>query len=306
MLDFERLFPHCGGLSFARRLVVAAGLCVGGNVWAQAAPVFTPPTNQVGAALAEGVTQALVRRGFAMNDPRITQTVTAIGSGTSCDMVIMIQDLTSLHRFVRGVLESSFKFTKLKSIGLSSKYRFEVYEGRRQTRSSLVTASVKSYDKKIFPLYKSYDGDKGREQVVDDRQNLFKNKWFVASMAIALAGLLFASWWFVGWISKMRSGGTENHPQGIQPANVSSQQPSSPIGTSNRSLSEVSRLPDLSADARLVAVLEPSKGEVVVVLQSSDGRYIRQRMNAGVVDGWQSVAGYQGRMVGFVFGGKSK
>lgn len=51
-----------------------------GDAKAQATPVFTAPTNQVGAALAEGVTQTLLRRGFAMNDPRIAQTATAIGA----------------------------------------------------------------------------------------------------------------------------------------------------------------------------------------------------------------------------------
>lgn len=52
------------------------------DVSAQALPstVYTAPTEKVGAALAQGITQTLVRRGFAVNDPRIAQTISAVSS----------------------------------------------------------------------------------------------------------------------------------------------------------------------------------------------------------------------------------
>lgn len=43
-------------------------------------PVYTAPANKVGGALASGIAEALVRRGFAANDPRIAQTVLAVGA----------------------------------------------------------------------------------------------------------------------------------------------------------------------------------------------------------------------------------
>lgn len=233
---------------------------------------------------------------------RMHRHYTELGTGTSCDLVIMIQDLSSLHRFIRGVLESNFKFTKLKSLGLSSHYRVEVYEGNKQRRATLVSASVKKYDKRIFPLYKSYDAGVGKEKVVDDRQNIFRNGWFVGVMIASVIGLLVAGWWFVGWVSKMRAGGaSHNLVQKEQSTPGAVQGSTSPTGAPS-----AKALPDVSKDVRLVAVLEPSMGEVTVILQTSDGRYFRQRMNSGLVDGWQSVAGYQGHMVGFAFGGRSK
>lgn len=236
---------------------------------------------------------------------RMHRHYTELGTGTSCDLVIMIQDLSSLHRFIRGVLESNFKFTKMKTLGLSSRYRVEVYEGNRQRKATLVSASIKKYDKRIFPLYKSYDAGVGKEKVVDDRQNLFKNRWFVFVMVAAVVGLLWSGWWFFGWIARMRSGG------GVAPK----AQPTASVapGSTAAGPLPLSSAPgvvgspvDASRDVRLVAIVEPKLGEVTVIFQTSDGRYVRQRMDAGRVDGWQSLAAYQGRMAGFAFGGKSR
>jgi zona occludens toxin len=236
---------------------------------------------------------------------RMHRHYTEEGSGTSCDLVIMIQDLTSLHRFIRGVLESTFKFTKMKTLGLSSRYRVEVYEGNRQRKATLVSASVKKYDAKIFPLYKSYDSGAGKEAVVDDRQNLFKNTWFVGVMIASLVGLGWSAWWFAGWVGHMRSGGADSAKDKAQ---VTTQQSAQAVRSQGSTpLTAAAAAPvEVAKDTRLVAVVEPAAGETVVVFQTSEGRYVRQRMNAGLIDGWQTMAGYQGRMVGFSFGGKPR
>lgn len=232
---------------------------------------------------------------------RMHRHYTEQGTGTSCDLCIMIQDLSSLHRFIRGVLESTYKFTKMKTLGLSSRYRVEVYEGNKQSRATLVSATVNKYDARIFPLYQSYEGGKGKEKTVDDRQNLFRNKWFLASFLIALIGLVAGGWWFMRWIGHMSNGGSETPVPSsklqatTQSQPITGQQPPAPFGS-----------PSVANDYRLVMVLESSGGESVFLLQTPDGRYVRQRMNSGLVDGWQSVAGYQGRMVAFSFGGKGK
>ncbi len=238
---------------------------------------------------------------------RMHRHYTELGTGMSCDLVLMIQDLTSLHRFIAGVLESSFKFTKMKSLGLTSRYRVEVYEGNKQRKATLVSASVNKYDKRIFPLYTSYDGGHGKERTVDDRQNLLRNPWFLSVAIVSTLALIAGAWWFVGWVQKMRTGGGAKNT-------VPATQVGSPVGAAATSggngissvVNSATGLPDLSKEIRLVAVLAPTTGETLVVFQTPDGRYVRQRMNAGLIDGWQSVAGYQGRMVGFAFGGKAK
>ncbi len=235
---------------------------------------------------------------------RMHRHYTEVDSGVSCDLVIMIQDLGSLHRFIRGVLESNLKFTKMKSLGLTSRYQVVVFEGKGQRKANIVSVSTKKYDKRIFPLYKSYDGGTGNEATVDGRANLFNNKLFVAVFFGAVVGLLYTGWWFIGYVNDLRKGGKD----AIVPAALSKP------GTANSSVSvgatSVTPLPPtspaLSSEARLVGIVQQATGETVVVLQLSDGRIVRQRMRSGLVDGWQTIAGYDGRMVGFVFGGKGK
>lgn len=223
------------------------------------------------------------------------------GTGTSCDLVIMIQDLGSLHRFIRGVVQSTFKFSKMVSLGLTSRYRVEVYEGNKQSRATLVSSNVNKYDKKIFPLYKSYDGVDGKEKTVDDRQNLFANKWFLSVFAAAFVGLIWAGWWLFSWIAHMTNGGNDEKP--VQPTTVQA----ASVYTSQSAASPISpgAVP-VAAEFRLVSVLESNKGESVVIFQTPEGKYIRKQMDSGLIDGWQTTAGFQGRMVGFSFGASKK
>lgn len=231
---------------------------------------------------------------------RMHRHYTEANSGVSCDLVLMIQDLGSLHRFIRGVLETNLKFTKMKSVGLHSRYQVVVFEGGTQRRANIVSTSVKKYDKKIFPLYKSYDAGAGKESVVDGRANIFNNRLFQFVMVCAIVAVLWGSYWFIGYVSKLRNGGVDSkHPVAVvsASANQALAAPISPQASSTVSVSN---------DTRLVGVVETSRGESIVVVQLADGRIVRQRMTAGVIDGWDSMAGYQGHMVGFVFGGKVK
>ncbi|NDC89793.1 MAG: Zonular occludens toxin, partial [Bacteroidetes bacterium] len=106
-------------------------------------------------------------------------------TGQSCDVCIMIQDINGLHRDIRGVLETNYKFTKLKSLGIASRYRIEVYEGGTRQKETFISASLKKYDKAIFPLYQSYEGQAGREGTIDKRQNIFNNKWLMSVLVIS-------------------------------------------------------------------------------------------------------------------------
>ena len=57
--------------------------------------------------------------------------------------------------------------------------------------STQLDTFVKSYKPEIFPLYSSYKGGNGKEVVVDDRQNIFKNrKWYFIIGAILAVFLL--------------------------------------------------------------------------------------------------------------------
>ncbi|KWE56320.1 zonular occludens toxin domain-containing protein [Burkholderia sp. MSMB2157WGS] len=105
-------------------------------------------------------------------------------TGVACDVVLMVQDIGDLHRKVKPVVELSFRMHKLKSLGLSSGYRVEQYEGWKQNSKTRVGTYVRKYSKEIFPLYKSYAGVGGKEVVVDKRQNILRNKrmWLIVAL----------------------------------------------------------------------------------------------------------------------------
>lgn len=112
----------------------------------------------------------------------------------SCDLVLMVQDITDLNRSLKVVVEMTFRTTKLKSLGMSKTYRVEIWEGYKLTRGSRIGVEVKKYDPAIFPLYSSYTGGQGVEKQVDSRQNILSSKklWFTVAGLVALLCLGFS------------------------------------------------------------------------------------------------------------------
>ena len=109
----------------------------------------------------------------------------------TCDLVLMVQDITDLHRTLKVVVELTFRTTKLKSLGLSSSYRVEMWEGFKLSKGSRVAVQNKSYDPQVFSLYSSYAGGAGKEVQVDGRQNVLRNPWL---WVIAFAALAAGGW----------------------------------------------------------------------------------------------------------------
>lgn len=115
-------------------------------------------------------------------------------TGTSCDLALMIQDLGTLNRKIRAVIEMTTRTIKLKSLGMPKAYRVELYEGNKTTKLTKIDTFVKMYDKAIFPLYKSYAAGAGSEKVIDKRQNIFTNSGLWVSAALVVAMLVAGSY----------------------------------------------------------------------------------------------------------------
>ncbi len=106
-----------------------------------------------------------------------------------CDLVLMVQDISDLHRVLKVVVELNFKTTKIKSLGLNKVYRVEMWEGHKQALKGRVKVQNKKYSPEIFPLYSSYSGGSGQELQVDSRQNILRSKvlWLYV-IALLVAG----------------------------------------------------------------------------------------------------------------------
>lgn len=106
----------------------------------------------------------------------------------SCDLVLMVQDISDLHRTLKVVVELTFRTEKKKSLGLNNTYSVSMYESYKVNSKARVGNWIRNYDKEVFPLYSSYSGGQGKEVQVDSRQNIFNNPRLWIILVVMLVG----------------------------------------------------------------------------------------------------------------------
>ena len=94
-------------------------------------------------------------------------------TGISCDLVIINQALTNVARFLKDRIETTYRMSKHKALGLTSRYRVDVFSGTKLFKSNKTISYQNKYDPDIFTLYSSYDGQNGTEKATDKRQSVF-------------------------------------------------------------------------------------------------------------------------------------
>lgn len=112
-------------------------------------------------------------------------------TNVACDMVLMIQDMSTLHPFIKNVVAFSFRTTKKVSLGISKLYSLNMWEGKALTKANHIGQWTRTYKKEIFPLYSSFKG--GAEGVLvnaDKRQNIWMNWKIWAGFALLLVGAI--------------------------------------------------------------------------------------------------------------------
>lgn len=186
-------------------------------------------------------------------------------TGVACDVALVIQDISGLHRSVRNVVECSFRTTKLKSLGLSTSYRLEVFEGYRQTRKSRIDLYVKRYRKEIFSLYRSYSNANGRESAIDRRQNILRNPslWFWSALfMVCVVGGSLLIWKFF-------------HPRAAAtrtaPAADSSRRSADSKSPRRESTNSASAKASISTTWRIVGTLSDDEGSLVILRGPNGG-----------------------------------
>lgn len=117
----------------------------------------------------------------------------------TCDMVLVVQDISDLDRKLKVVVENTYRMSKHKALGSSTRYRVDLYTSYKTTRPPYRTFQRK-YNKEIFALYQSYSqggGKGGNEVAIDDRANIFKGGVFriIAPLLLILFGVCFWLMW---------------------------------------------------------------------------------------------------------------
>ncbi|WP_088148929.1 zonular occludens toxin domain-containing protein [Achromobacter denitrificans] len=182
-------------------------------------------------------------------------------SGVTCDLVVIFQAISDVHRSLRNVVEVNFRTTKLKTLGLSRSYRIEWWDGGKQTKAASLGFRVTRYVPAVFPLYNSYNGSAGTELSVDSRQNIFNNPrlWMYAIGLFVVAG--YSVWWLWTFLHPKPDG-----PKGTEP-------PSSVV--SGRQVKEGSFTKDVSSTVteRRIGGVVTLPGEKLIVVVDRLGRF---------------------------------
>lgn len=199
-----------------------------------------------------------------------------------CDLVLMVQDITDLHRTLRVVVEVTFRTTKIKTLGWQKTYRVEMWEGYKLTAKGRVSVQNKRYDVEIFPLYSSYTGGTGKELQVDRRQNVLRNPklWIMAVAVVALFGWSIHT--ILGFFNGTRTPSDSNGEAG---KTVSAQTQIQP-GSVGKTISAHSARYQVSNNWRLIGSFQ-AQGKHFVVVENQERRIRLEHpsafLNAGAV-----------------------
>ncbi|SOZ35594.1 zonular occludens toxin domain-containing protein [Cupriavidus neocaledonicus] len=230
-------------------------------------------------------------------------------TGVTCDVVMMSQDIGGLARALKAVVELSFRMHKLKSIGVPTGYRVEMYEGSKQIKANRVSTFIKKYQKDIFPLYKSYEGDNARELRVDKRQNVLRDPKVIGVIALMVALWAFGGFFTYRFFAKRgeqaKPAAAESAGGGAHGQAASAAAAVPAPGNAKGGAPGSSGKDDYSAEWRIAGAYE-ANGERYMVVSDSQGRLRVESpsmfRNAGIaaigeIDG-QRVALWTGHKAG--------
>lgn len=158
-------------------------------------------------------------RSFFLEHGHFTHPVTKI----ACDLVLMIQDMNTLNRFVKVVVAFNFRTHKKVALGLGNTYSLTMWEGYKQSKTTKIGNWVRKYKKDVFPLYSSFKGGGNGVLVnADSRQNVLASKklWGGAvGMVVALYVCATNAWKFFNPGELGPDGKPLTRTAGLMPAN---------------------------------------------------------------------------------------
>jgi zona occludens toxin len=217
-------------------------------------------------------------------------------TAVACDVVVMTQDITGLHRSLKNVIEFTFRMQKHKSLGMTKRYRVDIFEGWKLNQRTRIDHQQKAYNPDIFPLYQSYAGGSGQETAIDKRQNILANKtlWLYV---IGMIALLAVSGFFV---YRFFNPSSKPNPQPSSSAS-SSPQPHQTFQPPQHIAQPTGEVPAISDAWRVVGYIQSGSDRWVVIADAagrtrleSPSRFTGERSSlVGDIDG-QRVTTWSG------------
>lgn len=113
--------------------------------------------------------------------------------GVASDIVCISQDVESLHPRIRAVSEFVTKIRNMRHLGLSKRYRVDVFNSWKCTKSSAIGTSQRKYNLDVFKLYKSFEADGAAKVVMTDKSHRALKPYHIVFLVIALCLIGYAA-----------------------------------------------------------------------------------------------------------------
>lgn len=154
----------------------------------------------------------------------------------SCDIVFLTQDVSYLHTSLKrkGGIRYTFWIEKMDMVGLVTRYKMLMYRGCSITKNTKPErVEHGTYKEEVYLLYDSYAKGKGKEKIMDARQNVLNNKKKLKFIAFVVVLFLIVGFFMVKSLMGFFSQGkkpdeqTAKKPDGMKAAAVPAPAPAS-------------------------------------------------------------------------------
>lgn len=112
--------------------------------------------------------------------------------GTASDIVLISQDVMALNSRVRGVAEFVTRLRNMRHLGLSARYRADVFTNWKMGKNDQIGSSQRKYKKEIFKLYKSFQAEGTAKVVMTDKSHRALKWYHLLFLFSALCALVYS------------------------------------------------------------------------------------------------------------------
>ena len=148
-------------------------------------------------------------------------------TGITCDLVVINQDVAQIPRFIKDIIETTYRMQKHVSLGFRNRYRVDVFQGVKLFKSNRMNYYQEKYDNEIFELYKSYESTNAKESVTDKRQSIFSSKKILLYMVITPVVIAVSAYFVYDYFNQYMQPEQKNNQiqqsQGMSSGTVDSQ-----------------------------------------------------------------------------------
>ncbi|PAV11610.1 hypothetical protein CBG25_00185 [Arsenophonus sp. ENCA] len=139
-------------------------------------------------------------------------------TGVMSDLVVINQTVIDIPRFIKARIETTYRMQKHVSLGLSSRYRVDVFQGVKITKTNRMNYYQEKYDKAIFELYKSVEGNNPNTLKTDKRQSVFSSTKVLMLMILVPIGILVSVYFVYDYFHQYLKPESSNQSKSVNSA----------------------------------------------------------------------------------------